>query len=73
MSGCMYADAWATALNVLGLDRGLALANQLNLAAIFIKREGVDEKKLELDQESTRYVAVMSQAMQEYMNASKTE
>ena len=70
---CMYADAWATALNVLGLDRGLALANQLNLAAVFIKREGVDEKKLELDQESTRYVAVMSQAMQEYINTSKTE
>ena len=69
---CMYADAWATALNVLGAERGLALANQLKLAAIFITREGINEKALELDQESTRYVAVMSEAMKAYL-ASRTD
>lgn len=33
------ADAWATALNVLGPQDGLVLANRLNLAALFIARE----------------------------------
>jgi thiamine biosynthesis lipoprotein len=32
------ADAWATALNVLGPDEGLALAEQLELAAYFLVR-----------------------------------
>jgi thiamine biosynthesis lipoprotein len=32
------ADAWATALNVLGPDEGLALAEQLGLAAYFLVR-----------------------------------
>lgn len=32
------ADAWATALNVLGPDEGLALANRLDLAAYFLVR-----------------------------------
>ena len=32
---CMYADAWATALNVLGPKKGLELANQLGIAALF--------------------------------------
>jgi thiamine biosynthesis lipoprotein len=32
------ADAWATALNVLGPDEGLALANRLELAAYFLVR-----------------------------------
>jgi thiamine biosynthesis lipoprotein len=35
----MYADAFATALNVLGPEAGLALAQELGLAAHFIVRE----------------------------------
>ncbi len=34
------ADGWATALNVLGLDAGLQLAEREGLAAFFIVREG---------------------------------
>ncbi|MBV6633547.1 MAG: FAD:protein FMN transferase [Alphaproteobacteria bacterium] len=34
----MLADAWATALLVLGQERGLALSEQHNLAALFIAR-----------------------------------
>lgn len=34
----MYADAYATALNVLGPEEGLALARELDLAAYFIIR-----------------------------------
>ncbi len=34
-----YADAYATALNVLGPEKGLALANELDLAAYFIIRD----------------------------------
>lgn len=37
---CMSADAWATALFVRGPERGLALARQLGLAALFIVRDG---------------------------------
>ena len=32
----MQADAWATALNIMGVDKGMELANQLQLAAYFI-------------------------------------
>ena len=35
---CMYADAWATALLVLGATAGFALAEQTNLAAQFVLR-----------------------------------
>jgi thiamine biosynthesis lipoprotein len=35
---CMVADAWATALSVLGPEAGLALARQLDLSALFIFR-----------------------------------
>lgn len=35
---CALADAWATALNVLGPDEGLALAQRLGLAALFLVR-----------------------------------
>ena len=37
---CMLADAWSTALNVLGPDAGPALANRLGLAARFLLRDG---------------------------------
>jgi FAD:protein FMN transferase len=36
---CASADAWATALIVLGTERGLALATERNLAAHFVVRE----------------------------------
>lgn len=38
-ASCMEADAMATALLVLGLDAGLALAERLDLAAYFVLRE----------------------------------
>ena len=37
---CMAADAWSTALTVLGIDAGLALAEQQGLAARFVRRDG---------------------------------
>ena len=37
---CMRADAWSTALGVLGPDAGLALANRLGLAARLLVRGG---------------------------------
>ena len=36
----MEADAWATALTVLGADAGLALAERRGLAARFVVRDG---------------------------------
>lgn len=36
---CLEADAWATALFVLGPDAGLALADRLDLAALFLTVE----------------------------------
>ncbi|MEM1347659.1 MAG: FAD:protein FMN transferase [Myxococcota bacterium] len=39
-SNCMLADAWATALNVLGEEEGLKLANEQGIAALFIVRDG---------------------------------
>lgn len=33
---CMLADAWATALLVLGLERGMIIAEQLGLSVLFI-------------------------------------
>jgi thiamine biosynthesis lipoprotein len=37
-SDCMTADAWATALNVLGPEAGLALARKKGLPALFVIR-----------------------------------
>jgi len=37
---CMRADAWSTALTVLGPDDGLALADRLGLAACLLVRDG---------------------------------
>ena len=41
----MVADGWATALNVLGLDEGLKLANERGLAALFIRRTDTSERR----------------------------
>ena len=38
----MQADAWATALTVMGIDAGLAFARDRGLAARFVPRRGVD-------------------------------
>jgi len=35
-ANCAHADAWAAALNVLGVETGLPLAERLNLAAQFV-------------------------------------
>ncbi|MFC4274046.1 FAD:protein FMN transferase [Achromobacter aloeverae] len=35
---CMHADAWATALTVLGAEAGLRMANAQGLAALFVVR-----------------------------------
>jgi thiamine biosynthesis lipoprotein len=37
---CIGADAWSTALNVMGADAGLAYADERGLAALFIARVG---------------------------------
>lgn len=37
---CMMADAWATAINVLGPEAGLAMANQQGISALLITRTG---------------------------------
>jgi thiamine biosynthesis lipoprotein len=39
LPACVEADAWATALDVLGPEKGMALADELNLPALFIVRE----------------------------------
>ncbi len=42
---CMAADAWSTALGVMGAEQGLKYANQHDLAALFINRskDGFEE------------------------------
>lgn len=37
---CMVADAWATALLVMGAEQGLAMARACRLSAIFVKADG---------------------------------
>lgn len=37
---CMDADAWATAMMVLGVERGLPLARTLQLSVLFLGRDG---------------------------------
>ncbi|MEE2789837.1 MAG: FAD:protein FMN transferase [Myxococcota bacterium] len=44
---CSTADAWATALNVLGPDAGLKVARAQKLAALFMVRSGSDGFKVE--------------------------
>lgn len=54
---CMQADAWATALIVMGPQRGLALAQAQGLAAHFIVR-GADGRLL--DQSSPAFAALQA-------------
>jgi thiamine biosynthesis lipoprotein len=37
-ASCMWADAWSTALTVLGLEAGVALAREHGIAALFLQR-----------------------------------
>lgn len=46
-TSCMQADAWATALIVLGPEEGRALAEQAELPAFLIIREGPDFRQIE--------------------------
>jgi thiamine biosynthesis lipoprotein len=45
---CAHADAWAAALNVMGVEAGLPLAERLNLAAQFVVEQS--DGKLEVRQ-----------------------
>jgi thiamine biosynthesis lipoprotein len=40
---CMAADAWATAINVLGAEKGLELAEREKLDVLLVSREGEGE------------------------------
>lgn len=43
----MRADAWATAFQVLGPERGMAIAERLNLPVLFvIERDGQFEERV---------------------------
>ncbi len=55
---CMIADAWDTALLVLGPEQGLQLANQLGLATLFIVRTENGFRELK----SNRLQSIMSDA-----------
>jgi len=52
---CMRADAWATALNVLGPQKGVALARGKNLAALFIVRQSDGGFSVERTGDLARY------------------
>ncbi len=43
---CMQADAWATAMNVLGAEAGLTIAKQENLDVLLVRRSGEGYEKL---------------------------
>jgi FAD:protein FMN transferase len=43
---CVLADAWATALLVLGEDAGLSLAQSRSIDALFVLREGDQLKEV---------------------------
>ncbi len=43
---CMYADAYATAITVLGAEDGLQFANRLGLAAHIVSRDGSETMSL---------------------------
>ena len=68
----MLADAWATALNVLGPQEGLEIANQHKIAAVFILRENIDPTINELDHDHTVYQTLESEAFKQYLSESLT-
>lgn len=46
-SNCTLADAWATALNVLGAEEGMKIAEEQKLAVLFIVRKGEEFVEIE--------------------------
>lgn len=61
--GATWADAWATALNVLGPRKGLALAESLHIAAYFIEAVPLRSSSTKPVRFSTRY----TRAFQPYL------
>ena len=55
---CMTADAWATALMVLGPEQGLAVAKQHRVAALLLSREGTAIR----EQSTDEYRAIESES-----------
>ena len=51
---CARADAWATALNVMGVESGLPLAEELNVAAQFVTEDAQGQLKV---RQSTAWTA----------------
>lgn len=49
---CMYADAWATAIMVLGLEKGIELAEKMNLCALL---QGHDDSGRWVEASSTAW------------------
>jgi thiamine biosynthesis lipoprotein len=58
---CMLADAWSTALGVMGAEDGLAYANAHQLCALFVSRTGNS------DSEGHRFSETMSDAMKDWL------
>ncbi len=56
----MLADAWSTAMLALGTERGLELANQRDLAVMFIDRGGVADEKNFIATNSKRFTALQA-------------
>lgn len=56
----MLADAWATAMLVVGSKRGLEIANDRDLAVMFIDREGKAGQKGFKTASSTRFAALQA-------------
>lgn len=53
----MLADAWSTAMLVLGRERGLEIAEEQDLAVVFIDRDGTDGYKTT---QSSRFTALQA-------------
>jgi thiamine biosynthesis lipoprotein len=47
-SSCMLADAWATALLVLGEVAGVALAQKRGMDALFVMRDGAGFQQISI-------------------------
>ncbi|MCL6284960.1 FAD:protein FMN transferase [Ruegeria sp. 2012CJ41-6] len=56
----MMADAWATALLVLGAEDGLKLADENNLAAFFISQAAQDGVEPYIVQQSSAFAAILA-------------
>lgn len=57
---CGLADAWATALLTLGSEKGLKIADQNNIAVIFVDHSGTDENAF-TESFSKKYLEIQSE------------